>query len=66
MIFDALEEFRSISVFHNTFVKAPLDPGDRMRCMFNVSGTETFRWSSSKNAFGRGTNLQNIPAGEED
>lgn len=65
-LFDNLEMFRSIRVFRDTFVKAELEPGDRMRCMFNVAGTETFRWSSSENAFGRGTNLQNIPSGEED
>lgn len=65
-LFDALREYRSLGVFYNTFVKAPLDPDGRMRCMFNTAGTETFRWSSSTNAFGRGTNLQNIPKGSED
>jgi DNA polymerase I len=34
-----------------------------MRCSFNVAGTETYRFSSSKNAFGTGMNLQNIPKG---
>jgi len=65
-IWDALEMTRSISVFQNTFISAPLDYDDRMRCSFNTAGTETFRWSSSENAFGRGTNLQNIPKGEEE
>jgi DNA polymerase I-like protein with 3'-5' exonuclease and polymerase domains len=65
-LFNALEDYRSLEVFHNTFVKAPLDTDDRMRCMFNVAGPETFRWSSSENAFGSGTNLQNIPVGTED
>jgi uracil-DNA glycosylase len=65
-LFDNLIMFRSIKVFHNTFIKAELEPGNRMKCMFNTAGTETFRWSSSSNAFGRGTNLQNIPSGEED
>lgn len=65
-IFDALRDYRSLGVFHNTFVKAPLDFDGRMRCSFNPGGTETFRWSSSANAFGRGTNLQNIPEGTED
>ena len=32
----------------------------RMRCSYNVVGTETGRWSSSENVFGEGTNLQNI------
>ena len=61
-----LQEYRSIGVFQNNFCRAELDPDDRMRCSFNISGTETIRWSSNKNAFGRGTNLQNIPSGSED
>jgi len=65
-IFDLLEQARSIGVFSSTFIGADLDPDGRMRCSFNTSGTETFRWSSSSNAFGRGTNLQNVPKGEEE
>jgi len=65
-IFDLLEQARSIGVFSSTFIGAELDPDGRMRCSFNTSGTETFRWSSSSNAFGRGTNLQNVPKGEEE
>ena len=63
---DLIEETRSIQVFLSTFVMMPLDIDDRMRCNFNVGGTETFRFSSSKNAFGSGGNLQNIPKGSED
>lgn len=43
-------------------LKAPLEPGNRASCSYNVAGTENWRWSSSKNAFGRGMNLQNITA----
>jgi uracil-DNA glycosylase len=64
-VWDALESQRSINVFNNTFVSAELEPSGRMVCSFNTAGTETFRWSSSTNAFWRGTNLQNIPLGEE-
>jgi DNA polymerase I-like protein with 3'-5' exonuclease and polymerase domains len=32
----------------------------RIRTSYNVVGTETGRWSSSEDAFGQGTNLQNI------
>lgn len=32
----------------------------RMRTTYKVAGTETGRWSSSADAFGEGTNLQNI------
>ncbi len=41
-------------------LRTALDGDGRMRCSYNVVGTENGRWSSSKNAFGRGTNLQNI------
>ncbi len=65
-IFSAIETFRSIRTFRSNFIEAPLDHDGRIRCMFNTAGTETFRWSSSENAFGRGTNLQNIPKGDEE
>jgi len=61
-----INETRSIGSFLSTFVLMPLDFDRRMRCNFNVGGTETFRFSSSKNAFGSGGNLQNIPEGDED
>lgn len=47
-------------------IQSPLDPDNRMRCSYNPGGTETHRLSSSENAFGRGTNLQNLTKGEED
>lgn len=56
-------ELRSLGVFLSTFVNAPLDNDGRIRCSFNIAGTETYRFSSSKNAFGTGLNLQNIPKG---
>lgn len=65
-IFRRLADLRSVGVFQSHFIKAELDGDDRMRCSFNPAGTETFRWSSSHNAFNRGTNLQNIPAGDEE
>jgi uracil-DNA glycosylase family 4 len=60
-----VQELRSLGVFHSTFVLAPLDADRRMRCSFNIAGTETYRFSSSKNAFGTGMNMQNIPKGGE-
>jgi DNA polymerase I len=59
----AIQEQRSLKVFLSTFVSAPLDIDSRMRCSYNVCGTETYRFSSSKNAFDTGANLQNIPKG---
>ncbi len=62
----AIAEYRSIGVFLKTFVRARLDQDKRMRTSYNICGTETFRFSSSTNAFGSGGNLQNIPKGGED
>jgi len=64
--FDTIAELRSIGVFFSTFVNARLDHDKHIRCSFNIAGTETFRFSSSSDAFGYGTNLQNIPKGNED
>lgn len=61
-----ISELRSLGVFLSTFVLANLDTDGRMRCSFNIGGTETYRFSSSKDAFGSGLNLQNIPKGGED
>lgn len=41
-------------------LRSGVDQDGRMRTSYNVAGTETGRWSSSRNAFGTGTNLQNI------
>ena len=63
---DMILQFRQIGVFLSTFVLMPLDQDQRMRCSFNICGTETYRFSSSKNAFGSGGNLQNLPKGTEE
>lgn len=56
-----IKAIRSIGVFRGTFIDAKLSDDNRLRTFFNVAGTKTFRFSSSKNAFDGGTNLQNIP-----
>ncbi len=61
-----ISELRSLNVFLSTFVNAPLDIDGRIRCSFNIAGTETYRFSSRQNAFGSGLNLQNIPKGGDD
>lgn len=61
-----IREMRSLGVFLSTFVLAELGHDKRIRCSFNPAGTETFRFSSSKDAFDSGTNLQNIPKGNEE
>jgi uracil-DNA glycosylase len=62
---DCIRELRSLYVFRSTFLEAPIDIDKRMRCSFNITGTETYRFSSSENAFGSGMNLQNIPKGDD-
>ena len=57
-----LQIYRSLGVFRSNFLTAALDRDGRMRCQFTQLPA-TFRWSSKENAFGRGTNLQNIPKG---
>jgi DNA polymerase I-like protein with 3'-5' exonuclease and polymerase domains len=60
-----ISELRSLGVFNSTFVEAQLDTDGRIRTTFNICGTETYRFASSKNAFGSGLNCQNIPKGGE-
>lgn len=47
----------------STYLDIKLDEDGRIRCSYNISGTETGRLSSSATARGTGTNLQNIPGG---
>jgi DNA polymerase-1 len=61
-----IQELRSLGVFLSTFIMARTDIDGRMRCSFNIAGTETYRFSSSQNAFYSGMNLQNIPKGGGD
>lgn len=63
---DVISEMRSLGVFTSTFLEAKTDWDGRMRSSFNPCGTETYRLSSSQNAFDGGLNFQNIPKGDED
>ena len=60
----AILEFRQLGQMLSNFIRAKLDEDGRMRCSFNTAGPETFRWASSKNAFWRGCNLQNVTTGD--
>lgn len=61
-VVNAIEAYRS-GIALNKFLSAPLDPDGRLRCSYGR--TYSFRWTSSENAFGRGTNLQNITEGDK-
>lgn len=65
-LFRLLMDYGSLSVLHSTFIQAKVEPDGQFRAQFNPAGTDTFRWSSSKNAFRRGGNMQNIPAGGDE
>lgn len=64
-VFTLMADLRSIKVFLGLYIMAAMDPDGRFRTSFNPAGTETFRFSSSKNAFNRGGNMQNISSGDE-
>lgn len=65
-LLQAIVDFRSLQVFRSTFALADLDADGRWRCSIKVAGPHTFRWATAEDAFGFGTNMQNIPKGDED
>lgn len=48
------------------FLRTPLDADSKIRCSFNVAGTDTGRLSSSFSDMGTGTNLQNVSGKQKD
>ena len=64
-IIQKLQEYRTCNVLINNVCRAKLWH-NRLMTQLNIDGPETFRFSSQKNAFGEGTNLQNLTAGTED
>jgi len=63
-IIDAIVEFRRAGTF-NSVATTRIDHDNRIRCSYNIAGTETYRLSSSEDAFGYGTNLQNVSKGDK-
>lgn len=66
---NCIADIRTLEKFLGDFILAPLDDDSRMRCSYNIGGSEsgksapkTYRLSSSKNPWGRGANLQTIPS----
>lgn len=66
---NAICDVRTLGKFLSNFLCRPLSEDGRMRCSFNIGGSEsgksapkTYRLSSSEDAFGCGTNLQTIPS----
>jgi DNA polymerase I-like protein with 3'-5' exonuclease and polymerase domains len=68
-IINACSDIRTLGIFLSNFLERELDLDNRMRCSFNIGGSEsgksspkTYRLSSSQSAFGTGANLQVIPS----
>lgn len=68
-LINAISDIRTMGIFLSNFLTAELDEDSRMRCAYNIGGSasgksapKTYRLSSSENAFGSGTNLQNVPS----
>lgn len=68
-LINCISDIRTLGKFLSNFLCRSLDHDGRMRCSYNIGGSEsgasapkTYRLSSSENAFGSGTNLQNIPS----
>lgn len=64
-ILRAIIEWRSLKVYKSTFADAAVSPDGFMRSTLDVCGTKTFRFASSEDAFGYGTNQLNIPGEEQ-
>ena len=62
-IVERVAEIRSLGTMMSNVIKAALENG-RIRSSFSLA--ETYRWTSSKDAFGGGTNLQNWTKGDEE
>lgn len=62
-ITERIADLRSLGTMMKNVIKAALDEG-RIRTSFSIA--ETFRLTSSKDAFGGGTNLQNWTKGDEE
>lgn len=61
----SLLAYRSVGVFRKNFIDIKLGVSGRIHSQFNISHPKTHRWSSTKTAFGEGTNLQNTPKVED-
>ena len=56
-----VQEIRRTAKLKGTYFDMLIDDDNRLRCSINVVGTKTGRYSSSKNIFGTGGNMQNLP-----
>jgi len=60
-----INDIRSLGTYR-AVCSVPLADDNRIRCSYGIPGTETYRFNSKSDAFGYGTNLQNLTSGTED
>lgn len=65
-ITDLIIDIRGLGSMTSNVIKARCDADGRLRSFFDPYKAETLRWTSSKDAFDGGTNLQNWTKGDED
>ena len=63
-ILSAIVSYRKDTKLVSTFLDVAVDGNNRMHTSYNASGTKNYRISSSKDLWGSGMNLQNIPVGK--
>jgi DNA polymerase I-like protein with 3'-5' exonuclease and polymerase domains len=61
-ICEFVNDIRSLGTYR-AVCSVPMDHDNRLRCSYVIPGTDTFRFASKEDAFGFGTNLQNITSG---
>lgn len=64
-VLQSIADYRSLLVYKSTFADADVDPDGRFRCTIKPTGAHTLRWATATDPFGYGTNMQNIPKGED-
>ncbi len=62
---DILLDYKRLTKTASGLKALTLDTDGRLRCSYNICGTDTYRFSSNANAFGTGTNLQVISKGKK-
>jgi DNA polymerase I-like protein with 3'-5' exonuclease and polymerase domains/uracil-DNA glycosylase len=61
LLSDLILEYRQNVTYRSTFLEQRPSPDNRFHTSFNIGGPETYRFSSSANAFYEGCNGQNLP-----
>jgi len=58
---ELLQQIKSLDKALSSYINFAVRPDGRLSYSLNVTGTETLRWSGSKDPWGRGFNIQTIP-----